>query len=76
MRWAAASRAPPSSSTSTDAEPPVVAESTRTIGRPARRISSISGWSSVRPIATTPSTVARWIARDSEPCSGEMKWSP
>ena len=51
-------------------------ESTRTIGRPARRTSSISGWSSVRPIATTPSTVARWIAREREPWSGEMKWSP
>ena len=46
-----------------------------TIGTPARRICSTSGWSSLRPIATTPSTVARLIARARLPCSGEMKWS-
>ena len=51
-------------------------ESTSTVGRPARRIWSISGWSPDSPMATTPSTVARSIARASEPCSGEMKWRP
>ena len=49
-------------------------ESTSTIGSPARRIYSTSGWSSDSPIATTPSTVARPMARANEPRSGEMKW--
>ena len=42
---------------------------------PARRICSTSGWSSHRPIATTPSTVARLMARASEPWSGDTKRS-
>ena len=74
MRCSAAARAPPTSSTSIESWSASAVESTRTIGTPARRISSTSGWSSLRPIATTPSTIARLIARASEPCSGEMKW--
>ena len=45
-----------------------------TIGSPAARSCSISGWRADRPMITAPSTVARFIARASEPCRGEMKW--
>ena len=63
-RCSAAARAPPTSSISIDAVVRQRVSSRRaTIGSPARRICSISGWSSLRPIATTPSTVARLIAR-------------
>ena len=44
-RCSAAARAPPSSSTSTEATCSNGSESTSTIGRPARRIWAISGWS-------------------------------
>ena len=74
MRCSAAERAPPTSSTSIEPCSGSAVESTRTIGTPARRICSTSGWSSLRPIATTPSTVARLIARARLPCSGEMKY--
>ena len=63
-------RAPPSSSISTVGWSGIALESTITSGRPAARICSTSGWRADRPIATTPSTVARPIARASEPWSG------
>ena len=68
--------APPSSSTSTEARSPVASESTsdhRQAG-PADLVDL--GVVAVSPIATTPSTVARSIARESEPWRGEMKWRP
>ena len=62
-RCSAAARAPPSSSTSMPGWSGRALESTITSGRPAARICSTSGWRADRPIATTPSTVARPMAR-------------
>ena len=75
MRCSAAWRAPPTSSISTVGWSGRALESTVTIGNPAARSCSISGWRADRPMITAPSTVARFIARASEPCRGEMKWS-
>ncbi len=46
-----------------------------TSGRPAARSCSTSACCADTPIATTPSTIARSIARVSDPWSGEMKSS-
>ena len=73
-RCSAAARAPPSSSISMPGWSGMALESTITSGRPAARICSTSGCLADSPIAITPSTVARPIARASEPWSGEMKW--
>ncbi len=66
-RCSAAASAPPSSLTWTPGWSGSAVESTITSGRPAARICSTSGCRALRPTATTPSTVARPIARASEP---------
>ncbi len=55
--------------------PAAGSESTVTTGRPDRPMSSISGPSVRRPMATTPATSLPLMAGPMGPCSGEMNWT-